>query len=188
MYHPNPPTNPPTDPQYADLPDGGVEGRTQRYRLAATKTADALAAFTASNTTAIIQLGDIIQSDKSQTTHQILTDLSTIVRVPRFPGQPHIPPLFSRTHAPRSNNPSSSNNSTSTRRPSNSTPSATTASADSPGRLSARNSPSRRRQRRRGPPPPRSSPASCVAAAAHRARPTYRPPPTTATTSRRGGC
>lgn len=68
------------DPQYAsDVDDGGTEGRTQRYRAALSKTSAALSAMSTAKCTAIVQLGDIIQSDKTQSTHQILDDLAAIL-------------------------------------------------------------------------------------------------------------
>jgi manganese-dependent ADP-ribose/CDP-alcohol diphosphatase len=51
------------DPQYADIPDGGVEGRRQAYREVPGKLAAALAAFASRGplpAACILQLGDII--------------------------------------------------------------------------------------------------------------------------------
>lgn len=74
------------DPQYASTiadrtsPDqDGGEDRVQRFRSAKDSTRQALARM--STCAAVVQLGDIIQSDDAQSTAEIKADLDTMCRV-----------------------------------------------------------------------------------------------------------
>ncbi len=76
------------DPQFASTVadrtspdhDGGAD-RVQRFSAARDKTRDALAEMRSEHCDVVLQLGDIIQSDETQPTHEIAADLDTMCRV-----------------------------------------------------------------------------------------------------------